>query len=518
MYPLLILREEIVCLVILLFLFGIAAFYKMGKDVRIFHRLTAYVLVHGIFDIITVLTVNNLETVPEWLNWCAHVIFYFSAILFSGTFFNYTVQLCNGQRAYRTSRKISAAIAVAYLIVLPFLPIDYLVGNGTNYSYGMAAFVGYGLGLGFFIASAVTVCLGFKRLEPHEKMALLPMLAFLIAMELTQIVVPELLFTSGLGTIVMVAFFFSLENPAVVFRRKLMVDALTGVGSRHSYEEDLANLERRHERNPSLVVGMAFCDINELKKVNNTYGHMEGDVYITAVAQILMRELKSADKIYRLGGDEFLAVFENRSEKTVRAEIAAVQAACERESAAHSYPVGVSIGYASLDGEYKSIADVLRAADYLMYQNKAEMRNKNALCEQDGSRTLNLTGLTSRVLDAFIAMDDTNFHYIYNLETSVARVSPGLVELFDLPGEFMQRFDWEWRKNIHPEDVQVFDEDVGAMLIRRKSSHHATYRVKTRRGEYVECTCRGFIVTEQNGGMDLFMGNIALTDGTEQNG
>ncbi len=82
----------------------------------------------------------------------------------------------------------------------------------------------------------------------------------------------------------------------------------------------------------------------------------------------------------------------------------------------------------------------------------------------------------------------------------------------------MQRFDWEWRKNIHPEDVQVFDEDVGAMLIRRKSSHHATYRVKTRRGEYVECTCRGFIVTEQNGGMDLFMGNIALTDGTEQNG
>ena len=55
------------------------------------------------------------------------------------------------------------------------------------------------------------------------------MMAVLILAEVLQIIVPELLFTGGAVTIITIGFFFSLENPAYVFRRKLIIDALTGV-------------------------------------------------------------------------------------------------------------------------------------------------------------------------------------------------------------------------------------------------------------------------------------------------
>ena len=91
LYPLLIVREELVCLVILLFLLLNAHFYKMGKDSGNFLRLAILAVGHVVFDIITVITVNHREAVPLWLNNVLHVIFYFFAILFAYQFFCYCV-------------------------------------------------------------------------------------------------------------------------------------------------------------------------------------------------------------------------------------------------------------------------------------------------------------------------------------------------------------------------------------------------------------------------------------------
>ncbi len=508
MYPLLIVREEIVCLVILLFLVGIARYYKMGKDTSTFFRLSRYALLHVVFDIITVITVNHLEEVPGWVNWGAHIIFYMAAILFACSFFSYTAQLCVSQKVFKGMRIVAVAAPFVYLAALPFLPIDYLTGSGTNYSFGPAVFAGYGIAMSYFLASAVLVAVRFRKLEVHVKLALLPMMAVLILAEVLQIIVPELLFTGGAVTIITIGFFFSLENPAYVFRRKLIIDALTGVESRHSYDEDIDEIERRYARDPSFAVSIAFCDINDLRNVNNTYGHLEGDAYISAVAQILMRELRSAVKIYRMGGDEFLAIFENKPEMTVREEIAAVHEACRLESGKHSYPVGVSVGFASLGDAYKTVTEALKAADYLMYENKVEMKRVNSMVVLDGKEQLNLSGLSDRITDALISMGDTSFHYVCNMETTVARVSPALAEQFELPGEFMVRFDSEWRKLIHPDDREIFDESVGSVLIRKSDTHRAVYRVLNRRGEYVTCSCRAAVLPGENGAADLLVGVI----------
>ena len=94
MNPLLILREEIVCLVILVFLALLSRTYRMGKDGRIFNLILLFSILHVIMDGVTIWTVNHPESVSQPVNDVAHWIFFMSAILFSTEMFRYVLNAC----------------------------------------------------------------------------------------------------------------------------------------------------------------------------------------------------------------------------------------------------------------------------------------------------------------------------------------------------------------------------------------------------------------------------------------
>ncbi len=507
MYPLLIVREEVVCLTILIFLWINGHFYQMGKDHGSFQRLLVYAIGHVVFDIITVLTVNSLDKVPQWMNFAAHVIFYLFAILYSQEFFCYVLALSYEKRIQKPVRIGSFCLLAAYLLLLPVLPIVYLQGNGTNYSLGPAAFVGYGLAMVFFVGSAVILTINYKKLAPHVRLALIPMLSVLVLAECVQIAVPELLITGGAATVVTVGVFFSLENPADVFKQKLLIDALTGVKSRHSYEFDIQRMESEYARNPNIRFGIAFCDINNLKAVNDERGHLEGDAYIGHIAQILMKDLHGAEGIYRMGGDEFLAVYRNVEEADIRREIDQVNADCEAMSQQTPYRMSVAIGCAMSGKEYATLSNVLRVADYLMYKNKAEMKRTAAFLSADGQK-LNITGLTDRIFDAFAATGDRNYLTLCNMSTNVSRWSKAAVDYFGLPGEFLFDCATIWMDYIHPDDRADYWADIRDVFAGVKKYHDLEYRVRNKRGEYVMCTCRGTILRGKNGEPDMFAATL----------
>ncbi len=507
MYPLLIVREEIVCLIILIFLWINGHFYKMGKDHGSFQRMLVYAIGHVVFDIVTVLTVNNLDKVPVWFNFAAHVVFYLFAILFSQEFFCYVIALSYEKRIQKAARRSGFCLLAVYVVFLPVMPIVYLKGNGTNYSLGPAAFVGYGLAMVFFIGSGMILCVNYKKLASHVRMALIPMLTVLVAAECIQIAVPELLITGGAATIVTVGFFFSLENPADVFKQKLLIDALTGVKSRHSYEIDIQRMEEEYVRNRNVRFGMVFCDINNLKAVNDVHGHLEGDAYIGRIAQILMKDLRSAESIYRMGGDEFLAVYRGADEANIQRETDQINADCEAMSGEVSYQMGVAIGYAVSGKEYATLRNVLRVADYLMYKNKADMKQAAAFLSKDRQK-LNLTGLTDRIFDVFAATGGRNYLTLGNLSTNVSRWSKAAVDYFGLPGEFIFDSATVWMEYIHPDDRADYWADISAVFTGTKKDHDIEYRVRNKRGEYVICTCRGRILKGKNGEPDLFAATL----------
>ncbi len=504
----LIVRVEIVCLILLIFLGINARYYKMGKDNGSFKRMLFFAIGHVVFDIITVLTVNNLDQVPIWVNYIAHVVFYLFAILFAHEFFCYVIALSySAKRIQKAVRIIGLSLVGLYLLLLPVMPIEYLQGNGTNYSLGPAAVVGYGLGMIFLAGSAVILTVNFKKLAPHVRMALIPMLTVMVAAECIQIAVPELLITGGAVTVVTVAFFFSLENPADVFRQKLLIDALTGVKSRNSYELEIQQMEEKFVQNRDVRFGMVFCDINDLKEVNDEFGHLKGDDYIGDIAQILTRDLQGAKSIYRMGGDEFLAIYRNADEAKIQQEIDRVNADCKAMSEKVPYQMSVAVGYAVSGEEYASLRNVLQMADYLMYQNKTDMRREKARLSQDGQQ-LNVTGLTDRIFDAFAATGGRNYLTMGNLSTNVSRWSQAAVDYFGLPGEFIYDNATVWMEYIHPDDRATYWADISAVFNGKKKEHDIEYRVRNKRGEYVVCTCRGRILKGKSGEPDLFVATL----------
>lgn len=507
MYPVLILREELVCFLVLIFLFFMSRAYLKGRDSGPFTRLVIFALLHVIFDFVTIITVNNTDSVPEIVNDICHVIFYVTAILYTNELLFYIVRTCYPDSTGKLYMAGYAVVAI-FVACVPVLGIEYVEMKGTYLSLGPAAYGGFTLAFLFLVAATVVLFVNFRRLKKMVKYALLPMIFILFASILVQVAVPEMLFTGGGITVVTVAFFFSIENPVHFFREKAMTDALTGVLSRHSYETDIEAIEERFRKKRDYSYILAFCDINNLKAVNGMFGHSEGDHYIALVASVLTEGLKHADGIYRMGGDEFFVVFHNVEEETVREECRSVQNTLAGINTEGRYTPSVAIGYAQAGPDYSSIRDVVRTADYVMYRNKTEMKGATALAAADMGTRLNLTGLTDYMFDAMCSADNHIYPFVCNLETNITRIAPAWNEYFDMGFEFVEDFSLKWAEKIHPDDLKENRFAFTEVMTGKKKYFNSEYRALNRYGEYVRCTTRGSVFKGVNGKPDVFAGYL----------
>ncbi len=507
---LLILRAEIICLVILVFLALLSRTYRMGKDARIFNLILSFALLHVIMDGVTVWTVNHPDKVSGTLNDAAHWLFFLSAILFSTEMFRYVLNACcpNVKKEWHAALLAPAGIYLI-LLVTGVLKTDYTQYNGTRLSVGSGPVAGFALCFLMFMTSIVMILVHWKKTGHQIHTLFLPVMAILIVAEAIQVIVKEFLFTGGAITAVTVAFFFTLENPAAVLERKILMDAISGLGTRSGYERDMIEYEAEFKKDKTVPFTLMFIDINNLRSVNGLFGHQEGDTCISNVSVLLMHNLKSAHRIYRMGGEELLAVYRKTEKKTIVRDIKRVHDACRLEGLKKSYTPELAIGYAISDEKYSSLRDVLRVADYMMYRNKADLKQAAAagIMHETGTR-LNLSGLTDRVYDAMCLTSDRYYPYIMNLETGVTRISPAMVEFFGLEDEFIMDFEGVWNGRIHPEDLDAYVADLHSALRGDREYHYCRYRVKDKNGNYVEVTCRGGLYHGRDGEPDIFCGYI----------
>ena len=371
---LLTIRAEIICLVIQIFLLVFGILYNRSKTERIFLRICCCGLIHVVFDIITVYTVNHLETVPTWVNWLCHVIFFMAAIMFCYEFLNYIFLISYSEKTAKKLRLISTAVPVLYLILIPFLKIEYLVGRGTNYSFGPCVYAGYGCTVVLFASSVMVIIIRFKHLERNVRRALIPMVMFMAAGVAYQIFVPEFLFTGAEVTLVTVGIYFALENPMERYRSRAFIDLDTSLKSKNCYDEDMAAFKQKYRSGVSAGdVACVVCDLNDLKIVNDTYGHLVGDELIRLAASLLKDYLKNAYDIYRVGGDEFVAIYVDEEVSKAEQEVEQARNHAIKFHTENGYPLSIAIGFAkSSDGD--SVLDVVAAADKNMYQEKAKMK------------------------------------------------------------------------------------------------------------------------------------------------
>ncbi|RZD16531.1 MAG: diguanylate cyclase [Candidatus Acididesulfobacter guangdongensis] len=169
-------------------------------------------------------------------------------------------------------------------------------------------------------------------------------------------------------------------------RRQLEVaavsDALTELPNRKALEEHLTQAVERANRS-GLALGVGFIDIDDFKLINDTYGHQAGDNFLKTIAKRITLSIRKVDYAARIGGDEFIVIFENINKDNIDE----LKPLLDRLHDAISEPIVLSDGIivkeeASMglvvcfDGNCNDTAEIMRKADYALYAAKSAKANR----------------------------------------------------------------------------------------------------------------------------------------------
>ncbi len=371
-------REEAVCLLVLIFLICYHSIYKSNdesNDGRSFLKIAFYALGHVLLDMTTVVTVNNLDVVPKAVNKVLHIAFYCFGLLFIMEFLDYVIKLTMSNKLLKEYRRIKLFPVLLIIVLSFFLPIEYIKGRGTNYSYGRLIFVCYGIFALYCLLAMVLALINYKNLDRKMRLAVLPTGSLMAVMISLQAFVPELLMTGAAVTFVCIGLFITVDNPVSAYLEQALWDNATGVRNKNSFEQQMSAFEKKYKNN-QLSIGFVICDMNGLKLINDNYGHAEGDKLIKAAASVLLDNMKNAHNVYRIGGDEFAVIYLSPNDEEVVSEIENVRTACDNYT---DSPIKLSIamGYASGTSDSSGFMEIYSKADALMYENKAEIKRKH---------------------------------------------------------------------------------------------------------------------------------------------
>lgn len=140
-------------------------------------------------------------------------------------------------------------------------------------------------------------------------------------------------------------------------------DTKTRTFNKNKYVEMAADYYPKLEQ-----ISVLFWDLNNLKKINDKYGHAMGDLAIEKLSSALYSHTNDRCRVYRIGGDEFLMIIDDPKQDESETVIRSVQEKLEADNADNEIKVSSAVGFAL--GSGKDILEVVKAADTRMYENK----------------------------------------------------------------------------------------------------------------------------------------------------
>jgi diguanylate cyclase (GGDEF)-like protein len=169
---------------------------------------------------------------------------------------------------------------------------------------------------------------------------------------------------------------FSIERhrTRVMLQQLTFNDELTGLLNRRGFLS-LAKQQLKIAQRENWELVLLFADLDGLKKINDTFGHPEGDRALRSVANILNETFRNSDLIARLGGDEFVVLAINAPAPGVQAITSRLRENLARYNAQNRYyQLSLSYGVVQFDPRRESsLENVILKADKDYYENK---RNK----------------------------------------------------------------------------------------------------------------------------------------------
>lgn len=282
-------------------------------------------------------------------------------------------------------------------------------------------------------------------------------------------------------------------------------DSLTGLYNRFYFEEELNRLSK--SRNP--FISIILCDIDNLKFINDSFGHSIGDRIIVEVANILKKLFREEDIIARIGGDEFIILLQNIDEDIVKNVIKRIYEEINTYSSkVDSLPIDISIGYSVLKEKDKDPFIIYKEADDMMYSVKISKKDldKDTIFEKLKNNLI-LRGLIDKDLidnmknialdfSIYLSLDEESKEKLINL---IEYHDIGLVNLYEKvsdPYKLSLSLDYKSHPNIGYRIVLNSKRlsKIGDLILK----HHEEYNGKgfpfNLKGDEIPFECRIFSV------------------------
>ena len=278
-----------------------------------------------------------------------------------------------------------------------FLPFMFSFDNDGVYQAGVLRYVTLALQIVLFSITSIYLFATIRRADSRDKVHHFAIGSFGIAM--TVMVILQSLFPLQplyavgclLGTCILHTFVLNdikedrrleLEE---IFRKQseqeqelgtvkslAYTDSLTGVKSSHAYIETVKAIDTGISDNQVKEFGVAVFDLNSLKETNDTKGHEAGDRLIQDASRMICRQFKHSP-VFRIGGDEFIALLEGEDYQNRKALMAEFDDLVEENLRAGKAVVasGMSVFRHGHDNSFRR---VFERADHRMYDRKGQLK------------------------------------------------------------------------------------------------------------------------------------------------
>jgi diguanylate cyclase (GGDEF)-like protein len=152
------------------------------------------------------------------------------------------------------------------------------------------------------------------------------------------------------------------------------VDYVTGAAStRYFYER--AQIEISRYKRTQHPLTLAYIDLDNFKAVNDRLGHIIGDKVLRAVTQIIQKQIRPTDILARLGGDEFALLLPETGGQEVKQVMDRIHSSLVDEMLSNGWLVTFSIGVVTYHQMPRSVDDMVKMADGIMYSVKSDSKN-----------------------------------------------------------------------------------------------------------------------------------------------
>ena len=157
-----------------------------------------------------------------------------------------------------------------------------------------------------------------------------------------------------------------------MYEKLAFYDYLTDGQNRLSFERDIDSIFMNPDR--LNTIRLIVFDLDDLKRINDVYGHLVGDEAIKKAFLIIQQTFNDFGKCYRIGGDEFACIYENRSEELYLEKCSQLNDAINSFEHDTPYHFGLSIGSAVVENELASALELYELADQDLYRFKTSRK------------------------------------------------------------------------------------------------------------------------------------------------